>query len=282
MSHTNRRAHAHMHYQRSSYRGITLTSVLAKTFEFVLLDRTLPMISDSRMPQLTQTAYQKGVSCSEAIFACQEAIAKLTREGDHVYSCFYDLASAFDTVEYPVLLSHLKNAGVTGKAWRLIKQWYNNPKSSVRVNKTISFPFVIHRGVCQGSVLFTVLFLLVMDPILLELQTKSCGLNINGLFLGALSHADDIRTFSTNVADCKHQISSVSTFATSRSLTLSTEKCEAVISPSIPTNRSAIKVDSIEIPISNSARCLGAWWKSTLRKLVELFSPEEAESSMAP
>ena len=111
---------------RSTYRGITLTSVLAKTFEFVLLDRTLPVISDSRMPQLTQTAYQKGVSCSEAIFACQEAIAKLTREGDHVYSCFYDLASVFDTVEYPVLLSHLKNAGVTGKAWRLIKQWYNN------------------------------------------------------------------------------------------------------------------------------------------------------------
>ena len=123
---------------------------------------------------------------------------------------------------------------------------------------------IIHRGVRQGSVLSPVLFLLVMDPILLELQTKSCGLNINGLFLGALSHADDIRTLSTNVADCKHQISSVSTFATSRSLTLSTERCEAVISPSIPTNRSANKVDSIEIPISNSARCLGAWWSTSL------------------
>ena len=79
-----------------SYRGITLTSVLAKSFEFVLLDRILPTISDLNIPHLTQTAYQKGVSCSEAIFACQEAIAKLTREGDHMYSCFYDLASAFD------------------------------------------------------------------------------------------------------------------------------------------------------------------------------------------
>ena len=67
-----------------SYRGITLTSVLAKSFEFVLLDRILPTISDLNIPHLTQTAYQKGVSCSEAIFACQEAIAKLTREGDQV------------------------------------------------------------------------------------------------------------------------------------------------------------------------------------------------------
>ena len=97
---------------QSSYRGITLTSVLAKTFEFVLLDRILPIISDARIPQLTQTAYQKGISCSEAIFACQEAISKFIKEGDHVYSCFYDLASAFDTVEYPVLLSHLKRAGI--------------------------------------------------------------------------------------------------------------------------------------------------------------------------
>ena len=52
-----------------------------------------------------------------------------------------------------------------------------------------------------------------MDPILLELQKKSCGLSVNGLFLGALSHADDIRTLSTNLSDCKQQIVAVSTFA---------------------------------------------------------------------
>jgi len=113
-----------------------------------------------------------------------------------VYSCFYDLTSAFDTVEYPVLLSHLKSAGVTGKAWRLIKQWYTNPMSSVRVCSTVSSQFHIQRGVRQGSVLSPVLFLLVMDPILLELQSKSNSLNISSLFLGALSHADDIRTLN--------------------------------------------------------------------------------------
>ena len=247
-----------------SYRGITLTSVLAKSFEFVLLDRILPTISDLNIPHLTQTAYQKGVSCSEAIFACQEAIAKLTREGDRVYSCFYDLASAFDSVEYPVLLSHLKSAGVTGKAWRLIKQWYTNPTSSVRVCGSVSSQFHIQRGVRQGSVLSPVLFLLVMDPILLELQSRSNGLNINGLFLGALSHADDIRTLSTNLTDCRAQISSVSSFATQRGLMLSTEKCEAIISPSVPANKSYIQADAIKIPISHSARCLGAWWTPNL------------------
>ena len=249
---------------QSSYRGITLTSVLAKTFEFVLLDRILPIISDARIPQLTQTAYQKGISCSEAIFACQEAISKFIKEGEHVYSCFYDLASAFDTVEYPVLLSHLKRAGITGKAWRLIRQWYKDPESAVRVKGMLSSFFTIYRGVRQGSVLSPVLFLLVMDPLLLDLKQKSCGLNIKGLYLGALSHADDIRTLSTNLNECKQQISAVSSFTSSRNLSLNIEKCEAVISPSNPGNLSTINVDGIEIPVSQSARCIGAWWSSSL------------------
>ena len=134
--------------------------------------------------------------------------------------------------------------------------------SSVCVCGTVSSQFHIQRGVRQGSVLSPILFLLVMDPILLELQSKSNGLNISGLFLGALSHADDIRTLSTNLTDCRAQISSASSFATQRGLTLSTEKCEAIIAPSPPA--SYIQVDDIKIPISHSARCLGAWWTSNL------------------
>ena len=96
--------------------------------------------------------------------------------------------------------------------------------------------FHIQRGVRQGSVLSPELFLLVMDPILLELQSRSSGLNINGLFLGALSHADEMHTLPTNLSDCRAQISSVNSFATHRGLTLSLEKCEAIISPSVPAN----------------------------------------------
>ena len=185
-----------------SYRGITLTSVIAKSFEFLLLDRLLPILNDNNLPKLKETAYQRGISCSDV--SCQEVISKLIREGDSVYSCFYDLASAFDTVEYPILLDHLKNAGISGIAWRLIKDWYSNVQSSVRVGGFTSTPFQINRGVRQGSVLSPVLFLLVMDQLFLQLMSKSCGLSICGLYIGALSHADDIRTLCTNLSDCKN------------------------------------------------------------------------------
>ena len=248
----------------TSYRGITLTSVFAKTLETLLLDRMLLILGDHCIPQLTQTAYQRGVSCADATFTCQETISKFIREGDAIYSCFYDLASAFDTVEYPVLLSHLKDSGISGKTWRLIKHWYSGIHSYVRIGKATSPSFTISRGFRQGSVLSPILFLLVMDPLLQELRQKSCGPSVCGLYLGAFSHADDIRTLATNISDCQLQMKLVNNFATYQGLTLNVDKCEAIISPSTPTNMTHITAGQLQIPVSNSAICLGAVWSPNL------------------
>ena len=114
-----------------------------------------------------------------------ETISNFVHDGDSIYSCFYDLTSVFDTVEYPVLLSHLKKAGVSEMAWHLIKDWYTNVRSSVRVGRQVSPSFSVSRRVHQGSILSPTLFLLVMDSILLELTKRSCcpsacGLSILG------------------------------------------------------------------------------------------------------
>ncbi len=162
-----------------------------------------------------------------------------------------------------MLLDHLSRAGIKGKSWRLIKNWYTDSSSCVKISDA-SQVFSINRGVKQGSVLSPILFLLVMDPILLTLKSKPCGLNINGLYLGAFCHADDIRTLASSKADCSFLISSVKDFSTSRGLSLNIEKCEAVISP-LPKNapRSLNGVDAC-IPVTNTARCLGAWWTPDL------------------
>ena len=75
-----------------------------------------------------------------------------------MFSCLYDLASAFDTVEFCVLLEELFHTGIKGKCWRLIQQWYHNPMSQVRLGNLPSKPFNINCGIRQGSVLSLTLF----------------------------------------------------------------------------------------------------------------------------
>ena len=84
----------------NSYRGITLTSIMAKVLEFLLLERLHLVFLEAGLPHINQSMYKRAVSCDDAVFATQEVIAKYHRGGSKVYMCLYDLQKAFDSVEY--------------------------------------------------------------------------------------------------------------------------------------------------------------------------------------
>ena len=68
-----------------------MTSVVMKTFEYVILDWILPVLKRNEHPFRTQTAYRKLSSCQDAIFTTQEAILKVIRDGGEAFLCQYDL-----------------------------------------------------------------------------------------------------------------------------------------------------------------------------------------------
>ena len=69
-----------------------------------------------------------------------------------MYVCFYDLQRAFDSVQYPVRFKRLYEAEINGKAWRLLRNWYINPKCMVKINGHLLTTFTIEHGVFQGLV----------------------------------------------------------------------------------------------------------------------------------
>ena len=243
-----------------SYRGVTLSSVIAKLLELMLLKR----MKEAGVPHFNQSAHRKGISCLDAIFATQEVIAKYVR--NKVHMCLYDLQKAFDSVEYPVLLERLFEVGINGKTWRLLRSWYDGAKCQVRVEGALSKAFVVQRGVKQGSVLSPTLFLLVMNPLLRRLEASGNGLSVNNLYCGCCAHADDIRTLSTSEEGLEDQVKSVKEFCGEKFLKLNVQKCEVIMFDRHGGGSRGcnVEVDGETIPGVSVAKCLGYWWKGDL------------------
>ena len=155
-----------------NYWGIMLTSVLLKCLEVIIFERLECLFVEKGFPHPSQTAYQRGLSCTDAIFSTEEAILKHIREGNTPYLCFFDLEKAFDSVEYSTLLSHFFQLGINGKCWWLIKGWYYDTSSVVKVNNKCSDSFSVKHGVKQGPVLSPTLFIAVMDSLLSFLESS--------------------------------------------------------------------------------------------------------------
>ena len=248
-----------------SYRGITLSSVISKLFEIILLQRLSPGLEDAGVPDLAQTAYQKGLSCADAIFATQEALLTHVREGGKPFLCFYDIEKAFDSVELLILLRQLHTIGINGKLWRLLKHWYSTSSARVRVHGHISNSFNISRGVKQGSVLSPTLFLTVMDLLMKRLRESDCGLHVRGTYMGAAVHADDLRTTAASAEAVSQQNAVINQFARDSCLRLNTSKTEVVkISPFSQEESLVVELESHTLPAVNAAKCLGVWWNTSL------------------
>ena len=56
----------------SSYRGISLTSIIGKLFEHILLQT--PILKEKGIPHYTQTAFQSGTLCADPTEVVQEAV----------------------------------------------------------------------------------------------------------------------------------------------------------------------------------------------------------------
>ena len=180
--------------------------------------------------------------------------------------CFYDLQKAFDSVQYPVLLNRLYEAGVDGKAWRLIRSWYNHPKYRVRINGQLSSAFTLERGILQGSVLLPVLFLLVIDPFLKCLECSGLGPFISDTYAGAFAHADDNTHITSSLDTLQQQLNTVQNFAAENALVLNPTKCEVLLmSSSKPASSAPVGVLGNQALIPRRhAKCLGYWWSWNL------------------
>ncbi len=103
-----------------------------------------------------------------------------------------DLRKAFDTVWTNGLLYRLYEAGIGGKAWRIIKDMYNGAECSIKIGSKLSEWFQIKQGVHQGAPMSMLLFQLYINPLLKELKQSGKGAMVTNINVNVPSFADDM------------------------------------------------------------------------------------------
>lgn len=87
---------------------------------------------------------------------------------------------------------------------------------------------------------------------------------MNGLFLGAFAHADDIRSSAANFEDSAEQVATVDRFTSSKCLKLAPEKCSLLsTNNNNPSTDFSIRIGETGLPMEKSVKCLGVWWDSS-------------------
>ncbi|VDI00781.1 Hypothetical predicted protein [Mytilus galloprovincialis] len=195
----------------NSYRGISLTSCIAKIFEKSLYPRFDSL--HIKFPHQSQMAYQKELSSIHASFNLQEPIRHYIERNSDVIVVLLDSTKAFDTVWHDALLYKLHKYGVTGDLWLLIDEIYSDMRSSVLFNGRLSRWFELKRGVRQGGVLSALLYLVYINDLLCDIEDSKLGCVLLDISVSSSVQADDIALLSTTEKGMQHLINICQTYS---------------------------------------------------------------------
>jgi len=133
------------------YRGLSLVNTAAKTLEYVLKARLVPLTEESLHD--AQAGFRPDRRCLDQQLLLLEIIVERRERSLPTFISFVDIRKAYDHVWKEGLWALLERMGVNGHMLDLIKQFTDRVSRRVRIDGDTSDPFQCFRGVPQGSVL---------------------------------------------------------------------------------------------------------------------------------
>ena len=184
---------------RGNYRGLKLTEHVMKVMERIVDGMIREMIAIDEM----QFAFVPGRGTTDAIFIIRQLQEKFLSRKDlndknlTLFFAFVDLEKAFDRVPRKVLWWAMRKVGVEEWIVRLVQAMYNNARSQVRVGCEYSEEFEVGVGVHQGSVLSSLLFIIVLEALSRDFRV---GVPWELFF------ADDLVIIATSLEECVERV----------------------------------------------------------------------------
>ena len=251
-----------------NYRGISLTSIVGKTMNRMLLNR-IKMELEERL-RFNQNGFRPGRSTTSHILALRRILEGAKAKHLPAVLTFIDFKKAFDSVHRGILMKILRAYGIPDIIVDLIERMYVDTMARVITEDGLTEVFRILAGVLQGDTLAPYLFIIVVDYIMLTVFsehenpgftiTPARSRRVKAEKLTDADFADDITLITDSMHEAQAMLDSLEAAALQVGLKMNDDKTK-FMSVNIPEEEpQVIKASSGEdIERVEDFVYLGAW-----------------------
>ena len=128
-----------------------------------MYNRLYDYLTQNNILYKKQFGFQRKHSTEHALLELVNEIADSFENHKYTLEIFIDLSKAFDTVDHNILISKLKQYGITGANLSWFKNYLTGRKQCVTYDGKLTDTEKIECGVPQGSILGPLLFLIYVN-----------------------------------------------------------------------------------------------------------------------